>query len=176
MAKVRALNFVLLIIAIIFGKINVNKQTINCYTIFLIIVCFILDSLDENVLLQNYKFFFHCCNSILKSAVNVAFVILFSILVQEKYFTLSPSVSSSDSGDPKSAWSFSKPNSKLWEEQLSHWFKAHFLMLRSYANFSTKSWGFVGSGPSNFLFRPLASKTQFSQMSHKQGPCGMFLL
>ena len=31
-----------------------------------LIVCFILDSFDENVLLQNYKFFFHCCNSILK--------------------------------------------------------------------------------------------------------------
>ena len=73
MTKVRALNFVLLIIAIIFGKINVNKQTINCYTIFLIIVCFILDSFDENVLLQNYKFFFYCCNSILKSDSECSF-------------------------------------------------------------------------------------------------------
>ena len=31
-------------------------------------------------------------------------------------------------------------------------------------------------GSSNFLFSPLASKTQLSQMSHKQEPCGMFLL
>ena len=119
------------------------------------------DSFHENVLLQNYKFFFHRCNSILKS--NGEYIFCNSI------FNLSPGkilyfVTVSfffRLGDSDLAWSFFKPKAKLLEEQLSHWFEAHFLMLRSHANFSTKSWGFVGSGSSNFLFSPLASKTQF---------------
>ena len=73
MAKLRALDFVLLVIAIIFGKIIVDKQIINCWTIFLITVCFILDSFGENVIFQSYKFFFHRCNSILKGNSECSF-------------------------------------------------------------------------------------------------------
>ena len=69
---------------------------------------------------------------------------------------------------------FLGPKSKV--EHCSHRLNAHCFKERLHANFSTKSWGFEGIGFSKTLFNPLARRVVFSHISHRQEPCGMFLL